>query len=34
MLEGFQNDVTAKVLEGKVGMLSPVKDALMILGST
>jgi hypothetical protein len=34
MMEGFQNDVTTNVLEDKVGMLSPIKYALMILGST
>jgi hypothetical protein len=34
MLEAFQNDKTANVLEDKVGMLSPIKYALMIIGST
>jgi hypothetical protein len=32
MLGGFQNDVTTNILEDKVGTLSPVKYALMILG--
>jgi hypothetical protein len=33
MLGGFQNDMTTNVLEDKVGTLSPVKYALMILSN-